>query len=228
LTPDSYAVKLNTRAIPLFTTMTFMADPCDEALINHVLTDPDQGWREFQSKYGAFIKTLIRRHRLSTEDSEEIYQEVCLRLVKHDHRVLRAWEPARCPLKGYLVVITESVCLNFLRSSFHKYNQLRISPAGNDLDLDTVLSENGPLAPTPADRILRFETLRIFRDCLDSWCVSGFLSADDRLLIELRIGGMTWDQVSEVVGIPSATVRSRLSRMKRELRQRLIVRGLEV
>ena len=208
--------------------MVFPPDPCDKDLIGLLFSDPDRAWPLFQSRYGAFLKILIRRHRFSKEDAEEVYQEVCLRLVKHDLKVLRDWQPQRCPLKGYLVVITESVCLSFLRSSFHRYNRLRSQQPDWKPDLESALEKTNRPVLTPADRIQRLETLRIFNECLKSWTDSGKLSAEDRLLLELRLGGMTWDQVSEVLGMSSATARSRLFRIKGELRQRLVVRGLDV
>ena len=59
----------------------------DVELIQRVLSNPSEGWEEFQAIYDRFLLKVTRRFDLAQEDEEEVYQEICLQLVKNDFKV---------------------------------------------------------------------------------------------------------------------------------------------
>lgn len=192
----------------------------DESLRDLVLNSPEEGWNALLLKYGPFVKRLVRRYRLSTEDTEEIVQEVWFRLVKNEQKLIRHWDPARCSLKGYLAVVTPSVALDFIRSRFHQDTCRRAESA--DWQAWDVLSELlVSSSPSPASRLERAQEMEALAQSLSDWADSGRLREEDRLILELLLRGLDYPEISLFLGITEKKLNLRIYRLKRIWKRRV-------
>ncbi|NUN95013.1 MAG: sigma-70 family RNA polymerase sigma factor [Candidatus Omnitrophica bacterium] len=190
----------------------------EEALRGLVLSDPEEGWRRFWKEYGAFARSLIRKYGFSPQDSEEVFQELGIRLLKNETSALRSWDPERCSLRGFLAVVTSSVCVDFARSKFHKSSKLRSDYASaNEIALALAVDP----APSPAERLERILQVERLQRWLSEWSKEGTLRDRDQLILEAHIAGMTNLEIQEVAGVPKEEVANRLHRLKERLISRV-------
>ncbi len=199
--------------------------PREWVLLERVFKEPEQGWGEFWGEYRPFVETLILRYRLTKEDSEDLFQEVSLRLAKNEGELLRAWDSQRSSLKGYLSVITTSVCLNFLRSAFHKYSKRKMGYPTQD-NLPEVIQHFHDPTPSPRERFERLELLRVIEESLNALEKEGKMGNHDRLLFQYRLAGMTFVEIGQLLGISLENALQRFHRSKQVVRKRLQSLGL--
>ena len=193
----------------------------DEELWGSLLQNPNRAWPEFWSRVERTVQARISRFRLSPEDSADVLQDLSLRLAKDDFKVLRNWDPTRCSLEGYVGVVANSTCLDFVRSGFHAYSIRKDNPRQNEsqtMDLIELFQDEDP---DPAERLHRLQVEEITTNCLHDWEQSGDLKPDDRKLLECRFLGIDFRQISQILGIEEKAAIKRFSRLKARLRQRL-------
>jgi DNA-directed RNA polymerase specialized sigma24 family protein len=107
-----------------------------------------------------------------------------------------------------------SACLNFLKSSFHRFNRLTT-------DIDTAISFLEDPAPSPAERLERLEIVHVLRKSLSAAVEKGFIRHDDALLFELRLGGMSYSEISRLWGVSAETLGTRFHRLKGKIKKHL-------
>ena len=193
----------------------------DETLRDLILSDPEKGWENFRLRFKAFLHSLIRRYGFSEEDTEEVYQEILLRLVKDNNKLLRAWDPARCSLRGYLGVVATSVSLNYLRSSFHRFTQRRVFPERTPGEPTELLDLVQDPAPSPAERLHRMDLASLFEKCIEEWSREGSLRPEDCLILGMRLSGLGQSEIARMLGTTPSNVGVRFYRLKKELKKRL-------
>ena len=123
----------------------------DEEIRDSVLESPDRAWPEFWSRFERTIQARMSRFRLLPEDSSDVLQDLSLRLAKDDFKALRNWDPKRCSLEGYIGVVANSVCLDFLRSGFHSYSVRKNNPKPTEsqtVDPIELLEDDDPGPPS--------------------------------------------------------------------------------
>ncbi|MCG3195575.1 MAG: sigma-70 family RNA polymerase sigma factor [Candidatus Omnitrophica bacterium] len=199
--------------------------PSDEWLREQLLQSPEEGWSQFWRVHGPFVERIVGRFQLRKEDREEVLQEVSHALVKENFKVLREWNPERCSLRGFLSVIVARNVISFFRSGFHSYNARKsslpsegVSPEGFSLLLEDS-------ANTPAERLHRIELVRSLLKLLDDWVAQHQISATDRMLVLLRLRGMTFTQISNALGISRSSATVRFTRIKPFLKRRFEEEG---
>ncbi|MHC4109086.1 MAG: RNA polymerase sigma factor [Planctomycetota bacterium] len=80
-----------------------------------------QAWDAFVERYAAVILSAVRRTVSARvgdsggHDVEEAAQEVFLRLIKNDSRLLRSFDPQRASLVTWLTLVSRSVAIDYLR-----------------------------------------------------------------------------------------------------------------
>jgi RNA polymerase sigma factor (sigma-70 family) len=203
------------------------AYPGDQTLRDRILASPEEGWKVFWETYGGFIHRIIGRFDLSPEDSEEVSQEVCHALIKDDFKVLRIWNPGRCSLRGFLSVIAAHSVANFYRSSFHRFTLRKSNTSGNAEASDEHHSSLMEATFTAAERLYRAQVVGILRKSLDEWVSEEKLCPTDRNLILLRLQGLSFREISTLIGITTSYATVRFSRMKPLLRKRLEEAGIQ-
>ncbi len=118
-----------------------------------------KSWSVFMDDYASIImKTVnatIRRYANSSQqaDADDVFQDVMVRLVAENGRLLRSFDPGRATLRTWLAVVARSAALDALRRRPRR--ETALEPAL----LDNVparagdcphLAERGPLFPHPA------------------------------------------------------------------------------
>ncbi|MEM8961662.1 MAG: RNA polymerase sigma factor [Acidobacteriota bacterium] len=163
--------------------------------------DPD-AWDELIQRYGARIYNLALRFAGNPAEAEDLTQEVFLKLFRHLDRYR-----GDVPLVGWALRLSRNLCIDHWRAS-------RARPL-SDAVSETVLVHIAD-ADDPQRRILARDQLRHVHDTL------GELSEDLAITFALReLHSMSYDDIATFLDVPVGTVKSRLSRARRELFKRL-------
>ena len=102
----------------------------DLELIERLLTGDKAAWDRFVSRYAAVIFAAVRRRLVPAgraDESEDVAQEVFLRLCARDYRLLRNYDPAKAKVTTWLTVVANSSAIDHLRRQ-----------KGGNVDLDSV------------------------------------------------------------------------------------------
>ena len=92
--------------------------------VNACLARDSRAWDGFCGRYTPLVYSVVRRilrrghsgrHNAAREDVEEIVQEVFLRLVKDDSRLLRSFDPDKGKMSTWLSRIAENAARDALR-----------------------------------------------------------------------------------------------------------------
>jgi RNA polymerase sigma factor (sigma-70 family) len=199
----------------------------DQKLRDRILASPEEGWNDFWEAQEGFIHRIIGRFKLSPEDSEEVRQEVCHALIKDDFKVLRRWDPDRCSLRGFLSVIAAHSVANFYRSSFHRFTLRKTNTPGDSEVSEDYYSSLMVATFTATERLYRAQVIGFLRKSLDEWVSQEKLCAADRNLILLRLQGLSFREISTLIGITTNHATVRFSRLKPLLRKRLEEAGIQ-
>jgi DNA-directed RNA polymerase specialized sigma24 family protein len=113
-------------------------------LLKRCLAGDAQAWRQWVAETApvirhAVVQTLLRHTgRMRDEDADELTQDVYVRLVRDDCRLLRSYDPDRSRLGTWLTLVARSTTIDALR-------RRRLREASLDeMKLD-------PPAPPPAE-----------------------------------------------------------------------------
>lgn len=170
------------------------ADPGAEA-------DPRPAWQEVADQYGDAIYTMAYRLTGNPDDAADLTQDVFVRVLRNLH----TYRPGT--FQGWLYRITKNLFLDGVRRS----KRVRMEPLADD-----EWGEPASAEPGPADVV--------DRRTLEARLATGLASlpATFRLAIVLcDVEGLSYDEVAEATGWPIGTVRSRIHRGRRQLREHL-------
>ena len=157
----------------------------------------ESAFRALLERYKNRIYALAYRFSGNHEDAEDISQEVVIKIYRYlpgfDNRSL---------FSTWVYSITKNTCLDFLRKKKGDTESLE--------DLDFMLTDHR--YDTEGDAI-RNEQLSSVAKLVNA------LPKDQRQILILReIDGFSYEEISELLGIPLGTVKSRLARTKAAIR----------
>lgn len=128
----------------------------DNPLISQLescLAGDEAAWRRLLLDYGPLLRKAIRwtlKHKSEKNtysalesDADDIFQDVCFRLVRSEYRLLRTYDPQRSSFSTWLCVVARSATLDHLRNQ--KYS-MQTSPRELDDLVATQESEGGMLS----------------------------------------------------------------------------------
>ena len=148
----------------------------------------------------------------SRPDAEDLTQEAYFRA----YRSFKDYEGDR-PFENWIFRIVTRLYLDMLRS-----RRRRVSTVSYDASLpsevggDSVHFEIADKGPSPEQQLIESAYSEPLQDALNS------LTADQRELIELAdVRQMPYQEIAEMLGAPVGTIRSRLHRTHKTLRQNL-------
>jgi len=146
--------------------------------------------------YSAFVYNCGRRIVQSSEDAEELTQEVFLK-VYYELKNFR-YESS---LKTWIYRVTVNMAINFAKKkSRHSNREVIYNEADAPVDGDVRISSEREHQKHLADRLL------------------GMLSPDQRAVVTLRsIEGLSYDEIAETLKINLNTVRTRLKRAREKM-----------
>lgn len=185
-------------------------DPGPEALlIERLLADDAEGWREFNTRYSRLIHRCISKvlNRFSpvvtSDDTSEIYASLCLQLLARDKHKLRTFDGNRgTKLSTWLGLLATHAAYDFLRSR-------RRDPRADEL-VDT---EQLRASTPPPDEVCEIQQRsRWIADLLRDF------SDKDREFMSLYYGeGLSPEQVALEMGISVKTVYSKKHKIQARL-----------
>jgi RNA polymerase sigma-70 factor (ECF subfamily) len=156
--------------------------------------------------YAAVVRTLQAHNpRSAGQDARDVTQEVFLRLIRNDYRLLRQYDPARSSLVTWLTVVAHSMALDHLRR--RRLAEEPIEGHQHRLAAPAEPPASGPpTAPVP----------------------EGLLSPRQKLVLHLLFDEeMSVSQVAEALGVEEQTVRSTKHKAIEQLRKHLRPGGAE-
>lgn len=119
--------------------MSRACSPTETVDVASVVSGRKAAWDRFVENFsglllGAALRTLRTRcPHLAVEDARDVVQDVFVRLLKDDFRLLRSFDPARASLPTWLTVVARSTTLDALRRPDNR----RVSvPLEEDLGLE--------------------------------------------------------------------------------------------
>ncbi|MDP8971565.1 MAG: sigma-70 family RNA polymerase sigma factor [Actinomycetota bacterium] len=160
--------------------------------------DPRPSFDEVAERYGRKIYNVAYRLTGNPEDAADLTQDVFVRVLRNLHR----YHPGT--FDGWLYRITKNLFLDQVR----RRRRLKVEPL-TDEEWRAPRSQE----PTPADVIER----RTLEARLEHGLAR--LPEDFRLAVVLcDVEGLSYEQIAEATGWPMGTVRSRIHRGRKRLR----------
>jgi RNA polymerase sigma-70 factor (ECF subfamily) len=188
-------------------TQLALRDP-DIRLMLRVREDDAQAFAELVELYHHRLVTVMHHLVGSTEEAEDVAQEVFLRV----YRGRKKYHP-RAKFSTWLYTIANNLALNILRT-----RQRRPTIPLN-------VSDSGPLGPRPAEQLVfdrgeqphqnmqKRELAAVVQQALDT------LNERQRIAVVLnKFEDMNYAEIAEVMGLTTKAVKSLLSRARDNLR----------
>jgi RNA polymerase sigma-70 factor (ECF subfamily) len=155
-------------------------------------------WEEIARNHGRFLYTLAYRLSGDAHDAEDLVQEVLLRV----RRGLETYRPGS--LEGWLSRITTNVYLDQVRQRSRRPFEVLSDDTDRALPSAETVDEALAARAIPADVQAALATL----------------PPEYRAAVVLcDVVGLSYSEIGEALGVPIGTVRSRVHRARRRLRQ---------
>jgi RNA polymerase sigma-70 factor (ECF subfamily) len=171
----------------------------DDELVTRCLSGHPEGVRAFVERFQGAVFGLCFRMLAHREDAEDVTQEVFVRAL----RALERWDRER-PVLPWLLTIAANRCRTALASR-------RRHPTPSDLAID--VAERSPLSSCDLSEELQVALEKVrdeYRLCF----------------ILYHVNELNLSEIGEVVGAPVGTIKTWLSRARRELAAHLRRRGV--
>ncbi len=174
----------------------------DEALHERLLRGDLGAFDQLYERYSRPLFGFVRRHLSDPHEAEDVLHETFLALLRERD----SGRSAVC-LKPWLYQTARNLCLNRLRSRRRERRALEAA----SLEPSAPESSRSPRAALEARESA--ERLRL--------AVEG-LPPGLSELYSLRAGGLSYEELAEVLGIPLGTVKSRINDMVSRLRKEMV------
>lgn len=155
-------------------------------------------------KYEKFVYFAVWAELKNEDDSFDVSQEVFIRLYN-------AAGSFRCEstLKTWLYRMCKNCAYDFMRK-YYKHKAVSLTQNADDEDK----IEDIPSESNPEEEVLRSEKIKMVHKAINE------LPEEQREIIVLReLEGMSYTEISSVLGINEGTVKSRISRGREALRK---------
>ncbi|GAA4362396.1 RNA polymerase sigma factor [Actinomadura sp. NPDC048032] len=176
-------------------------DPTDASLIAASRTEPERFAGLFRRHAPEIMRYAARR--LGRDAAEDVVAETFL--VAFDRR--RRYDAARPDARPWLY----GIATNLIRR--HRRAEVRALRALARNGLDPVTE---PFTDAVEDRVQAGARSRAV-----AAAIAGLPAAQREVLLLVTWAGLTYDEVAEALAVPAGTVRSRMNRIRRKLREAL-------
>lgn len=185
--------------------VTEIVDP-DGDLVQRWQAGDAQAFEDLVRRHERRVFRLLLRMLGSREEAEDVAQEAFLSLHRHGHRFRR-----EARFSTFVYRVAANAALNRRRTLGRNRNRV------NELKTQQEAGFDLPPAPRdPEDAAAGSETQALVQRALLD------LPRDLRIAVVLYdIEGQSYQEVAQVLGIPEGTVKSRIHRARRALRERL-------
>ena len=188
-----------------------MVHSADVEVVRRCLKGDERAFAILVSRYSGLLYRLSWRMLRNDEEARDAVQETFLRI----HRALSTYDQRR-KFSTWIMRITANLCIDRIRR--RRMKTLSIDVGEDEEDRVPVVLVDG--RPTPD---ARYGHLAL-RETLDRLVAR--LPPIYRAVVELRYKQeLAYEEIAEVLGIPLGTVKARLHRAHRQLKERLQAAG---
>jgi RNA polymerase sigma-70 factor (ECF subfamily) len=181
----------------------------DEDLMARVAEDDDRAFTDLVRRYQGRVTNLISRVLNDREASDDLAQEVFVRVFVHRRNYRRGSK-----FSTWLFTIAANLAKNEIRRRVRRRNWFSLDA------LQEMLSDSAPQLADPTEG----QETALQREQLQTAVARAIASVPEkyRLALVLRdIEGLAYEEIGQVLGIPGGTVRSRINRARGMLKRRL-------
>jgi RNA polymerase sigma-70 factor (ECF subfamily) len=181
----------------------------DEDLMARVAEDDERAFTELVKRFQGRVTNLISRVLNDRESSDDLAQEVFVRVFVHRRNYRRG---AR--FSTWLFTIAANLAKNEIRRRVRRRNWFSLDA------LQDLLKDSAGLMADPTEgRESRMEREQL-QEAMGR--AIGTVPEKYRLALVLRdIEGLPYEEIAQVLGIPGGTVRSRINRARSMLKRKL-------
>jgi RNA polymerase sigma-70 factor (ECF subfamily) len=188
----------------------------DEKLVERCLQGDDSAWERIVTSYGRRVYNLSYRYTSRKDEAEDLTQDIFIRVYQN----IKSFRSDVGSFQSWILKIGRNLIIDHYRQT------RRFQQAGGTEELETMNLPDEHV-PSPHRVAEQSEASRFLRDGLQA------LSPELKEAIVLRdLEGMAYQEISELLGIPEGTVKSRINRGRLELAKLLTKRraqlGLQV
>ncbi|MGI5418281.1 RNA polymerase sigma factor [Actinomadura luteofluorescens] len=176
-------------------------EPTDASLIAASRTEPERFAGLFHRHATEIMRYVTRR--LGRDAAEDVVAETFLVAFDRRHR----YDPARPDARPWLY----GIATNLIRR--HRRAEVRALRALARSGLDPVTE---PFTDAVENRVQAGARSRAL-----AGAIAGLPAAQREVLLLVTWAGLTYDEVAEALAVPAGTVRSRMNRIRRKLREAL-------
>lgn len=178
----------------------------EHALIAALKKGNEEAFRYLYRTYGPKIGALAKGY-LGVDDIDDIVQDVILKIFKG---IKKFREDAK--LSTWIYKITINVCNNVYKRFKHRETLLEMSDSYSEDEPQSQYSTEEDLRKAVMNEVL-YQKLR---EAIEK------LSPEDRAILYMKeIENLTYEEISEVLGKPVGTIKSRLHYVKEKLKREL-------
>ncbi len=185
----------------------------DRELVLRCLNDDEMAYRRLLEKYRRPVYGIVRRMIPDEEDARDLAQEAFIRAFKN----LRQFDLER-RFSSWLFRIANNLCIDHYRR-----RKLDTVPMVRSFDGETEETWELPdPGPGPGEEFSDRERARRLADTVQS------LPPGYRVVIVMRHQqGLAYDEIAEALDMPLGTVKARIHRAHRLLREKLVRMGVD-
>lgn len=182
--------------------MSTTAHPDDLALARRAMQADARAWEEVLERYGGRIYNLALRFAPTSQEAEDLTQEIFLRLYRNLHQYR-----GEMPLIAWALRLSRNLCIDHYRAARSRH----LSDTVSDVVLDHLPSADDPQARAHAREQLRHvhDALRRLPEALAT------------VLVLADVQQWSYEEIAAFLSVPTGTVKSRLNRARRELAGKL-------
>jgi RNA polymerase sigma-70 factor (ECF subfamily) len=189
----------------------------DEELMGRIARSDEQAFEILVQRHQQRILNLIYRSIGDRMQAEDVAQEVFLRVW----RAAEDYEP-KAKFTTWVYRVAVNLCLDTLKSAYKKQSFVHPHVNSDHPDENDELLFRHGSAPSPEELLLAAEeSRRIFAAIQD-------LPTNQRLAVVLKkFDGLSYDEISRIMGCSKSAVESLLVRAKRNLCEKLLFHRLQ-
>ena len=189
-----------------------MSDEKTDILIKSALKGDMQSFEELMYQYEKKVYNVALRVFKNPEDAKDISQDVFIKIYKNLDKF-----DNKSSFSTWIYRITTNTCIDELRK--RKGKETVSIDNDNEYDEGRFKREFADNEPTPEEKVISKEGESEIIKSMNT------LSDEHRTIIVMRdIEGLSYTEISEIIGVSIGTVKSRISRARLQLKNIILKR----